>query len=400
VPRVDFGFELEIPSIDLTPPLGRGSAVEAYAKYHTGPYFYLWLPDEADAIYLPTDNPDTELCVWYEGWDGEFPDGRSVDYEESDPPPVIREGGNLRGELVIDNVEDIVITTLQRATSPDTGNGHRSQEDIARYSELAHRIRDTMFDPLSTFVDLLRHRFGQYWVLPLPRTLRVYSDPSKFFELFISFTWSVDEFETEFDFDPPSLARPATIPESLRHEVHELLTEGDWNSLREMASSRLVSENPMPGLGHEMFSRARQARDRGEMRSAYVEAVTALEVIVESRRTDVREFDSYAVHGRPRLAVEVERSFPQLFSSFPRRAEEAIQTRNKIVHEGSPVTPGYVAEIDSLLDVVWRLLDPSPKRPSAAITAFRDSAYLDPDHKDVEHVCPSCGYHWHYRTQG
>jgi hypothetical protein len=306
----------------------------------------------------------------------------------------------LHGWLCLTDVDDEDIAALQACSTTTEGNGHCQPDDIRRYRALAVRVRDILFDPLDAVLQIIRLRFGQHWVPALPRTVRLTGAPDRFFLLFIPFSWSADEGETELEFDVP-------LPEPHRwqnrdsdSDLLQFMSRDDWDELARSAARWNQHDGFVADYAFESFTRARRLRDEGDLRHAYVEAVTALEVALNAyrRRTDqpvLKRDDGNdpSLGDNLRSLLEADDRLAR-FAAQLDQARGAIDRRNDIVHEGKTVAPYAVEELDALLDVVRGLLDPPPKVPSAATALLRSSAWLTFLEPACECVCPICGHRW------
>ena len=126
-----------------------------------GPLFHRWLPDgHRDAIALQTGTPRYQLDVWFERC-GFIRDQEVVfDYQrrEVDPHLMSQQGvldaGALRGLL---RVAEPPQPALKAIVDNVKGNPD--------YLEFSKRlIEDVLYPRLTSFLDILRIRFGQYWI--------------------------------------------------------------------------------------------------------------------------------------------------------------------------------------------------------------------------------------------
>lgn len=125
-----------------------------------GPKFHRWLPDgEEDAIALPTDDAGWCVRVWFKR-EGKM-EGAFIKYARGetafDSSTIEKQGslngGPLRGQLDAD-LDDEDITAIQAPSE----HGER----------VARRIIQAIDTPVSSFVEILRTNYGQYWLTPWP----------------------------------------------------------------------------------------------------------------------------------------------------------------------------------------------------------------------------------------
>ena len=252
-------------------PMERGSRI-GYPDLH-GPLFHQWLPDgETDAVVL---DQAFEFKAWFvrrgyiRGNFIEFDDSR----REVDPDVMSRQAILQAGPLV---------GKLRVPASPNereaVGNGTIGS---AEYVALGKRVVKTLVPGVQRFLGVLRTKYGQYWLPELSgwdsrrESLGSYCSG-------LGLKWSLDEGVSWSKFRP---TESRTMLDVRMSDFSDYLTETDWRDLQSLDYDEMKS-----GVGAELLTQANRFRDRGMLKYAFIEAVSALEVAVQevARRTIAR----------------------------------------------------------------------------------------------------------------
>lgn len=332
-----------------------------------GPLFHRWLPDgEKNAIPLPTGTPNVAILAWFYragtviGGFVEYQQGGSFDQKLISTQGIL-DAGHLCGRMVFKNVSN---TDLDAIGGP-IGN--------TAYVKFGKSLVKTLIPPLSTFVDTLRVKYGQYWLSPIPRwdsrreSLGAYCQT-------LQLRWSTDGTTwARFLPDQPviHLVGSLTPPEFFL----TFLTETDWND---------IYDNPphdyVPPLGASVLLRARELLDNENLRYAFIEAATAAEITVDQLIRD-RTAPLQLPENISRV-VELPLSTklallgvhePALTNAEITDALKAIRLRNEIVHDGAEPKTDSLPALKALIKVTARLSSHIIKLPSAHVGNSRMS---------------------------
>ena len=347
-----FGINLE--SYDLP----------AIAQHH-GPLFHRWLPDgEKDAIVLDPEDSNAKLKVWFERWGFVDSNGwikfcynrREID-PNIIPTQAILDAGPLMGLLEIKELLGEELAAL-----------YENKVGDARYIALAKRVIKLLYPPVAKFLNVLRINYGQYWIPELRKWDSRRESLGNYCRS-LNLKWSLDNGKTWAPFIPD---RPEIrITSIVRQSYSEYLTKEDWQELAKAAREKFE-----PSTAAFLLSRAHQLMDQGDLKYAFIEGVSALEIAL-------REFIRQRLHNANFLLKSVE-----AFWNLPLRAQvvivaasldkvsfqdieyaiEAIDVRNKIVHNGVNPHEDTRARntLSGLLNIVSALLSgPTFKFPSA-----------------------------------
>lgn len=246
-------------------PIPSGSL---YIPHPHGPLFHRWLPGgETDAIELDTKDPKATLRVWLE-MHGYLRDGYiEFDREKREIAPEVvptqgkLDGGPLYGLLTIRDINDSEARWLKGEV-----------EDIETSKNFEKRIIDLLYNPVSQFLDVLRTRYGQYWIPEIEKWDSRKMSAGVFIRGFGFPRWSLDGGKTWDTFQ--NVQTRLSVGElRKRQDYREYLSEKDWRDIK-----NLTNNNWRPSQAISTLIRAIELFDNGEVKYAIVEAVTALEM--------------------------------------------------------------------------------------------------------------------------
>ena len=221
------------------------------------------------------------------------------------------------------------IASLIRATTKG-GEG--------QYKELGNKLQDAAIWTLNRMIGFARAFKGQYWI-ELVRPDR--DNPSQFF-LRHGAKSTLDGVPVQFDPDRRVVHAVVTMPSQT-----SMITRSDWDEMK-----KFVAGNSRPPLAGSLIADARASATAGNLRSAVVEAATALEVALNSfaryasprllkriapelETKSVKALvDKLGFRGSFALAIPmllVEEEFPRTTLS---RCRTLIDLRNNVVHQG------------------------------------------------------------------
>lgn len=234
-----------------------------------GPQFHRWLPDgEKDATVLDTGDSNATLKVWFERRG--FVDGNLIkfDYErqEVEPEIMVQQGrldaGPLIGLLEIRGLSQEYITSLEQ----------NQDGDAQPYVALEKRVIKLFYPPVNRFLSILRTQYGQYWVPEIEKWDSRKESASAYLNRFGYPQWSLDGGKTweSFRSGPIRLSVGALRK---KQDFREYLTEEDWQEI-----ARLVQQGWEPSPAASIMIEAVELFDRGYVRYAIIDAVTALEM--------------------------------------------------------------------------------------------------------------------------
>jgi hypothetical protein len=301
------------------------------------PVFHRWLPNGSeDAIVLqprvgePEDANVSDLKVWFErrGHNTtsivrQDPDGPELPFDAIRRQSHVA-GGPLISEARVVDVSDAVIATIDN-----------TKQRAPEYDHLGQSIYRAIYAPLRSFTELLRTVYGQFW-LQFPDRTHDSTEVGYFFRR-ASATWSVEGTNSWSRF-LPGASFAIRIRMNSPSQLRRLLTEEDWRALQ---SNNTTSHFTAPEEANAI-ARAAFFLEAGDFRPAAIEAVTALEIGVESSIDSLRKTNPVfekaygALKQRPpiegRLAIVA--PYSRASTADVSQAFGAIHLRNRIVHEG------------------------------------------------------------------
>lgn len=333
-------------------------SVSIHPRHH-GPLFHRWLPDgEKDAIVLDTGDPNAELKVWFERLGFKHKDFIEFDYTrrevepETIPKQAILDAGPLVGLLEIHAVSEEESVSLRENKVGD-----------ARYVALGKKIVSLIHVPVARFLDVLRTNYGQYWIRGLEKWDSRKESLARYCSLPLNLEWSLDEGKTWARFMPDEPTARLTVTMSTARSFREYLTKDDWQEL-----AKVSREGHEPSLAALLLARAHQFLDQGNLKHALIEGVSALEVALEElvhQKLDgdnslAKSMQAFWQLPLPARLIPVVSTLGTARLEDVKLAVEAIDMRNKVVHDGWDPPERAQHELSGLVNTVAALL-PSPR---------------------------------------
>jgi hypothetical protein len=325
-----------------------------------GPKFHRWLPDgKKDCIKIDTGHPDIDLEVWHErsGFVGSTfnSDVIRFDYKRTDIDPIIMakqgvlQAGPLLGRLVYRNPPKSAISVINDSKTS-----------------------------ISKLLNIYRLNFGQYWV-PLLKQWDSREDSLGAYCKHMYIKCSLDSGSTWLTFLPDDPISNVQLTVNMDRHYREYITEKDWKNIPKLLYDRLS-----PTTAEIFFNRACDNNNKGEYRTALIDAVTSLELAIEEfiRRntllTNTLAKDMSAFRGLPLKArmITLLLVIKKNSTDEIEKAVEAIELRNKTVHDGQNPPNDTDARLSCLLQVITSFL-PAPfyRFP----TSNSGNAWAEPD---------------------
>jgi len=332
---------------------------------HYGVLFHRFLPDgKKDAIMLDTSDPDVELKIWFERRG--FVEEGLIKYDskrrEVDPSIVhvqgVLDSGPLFGLLIIRNLPEEQIEAIRTNKIGDPA-----------YIEIGKRVVKLIHPPVSSFIDLLRINYGQYWLRNFEKWDSRYFGLGHYCSL-IYLKWSLDEGVHWSDFIPErNLAQSIKLQLTSGQDYLQYLTEEDWH-----ITIRSIHKHK-PSLAEFLLSKSHELLDQGEIKYALVDAVTALEVAIteylkkklngfSGLNSLLSKFSQQNISNKDKITI-----FAAFTESISVKDLEdcikAIGWRNDVIHEGRelPEDIDNVATITrKLQSVIGKIIAPPTVR--------------------------------------
>lgn len=322
------------------------------------PKFSEWLPNgQEDALDIPTGNDRIELQLWFERYG--FLDGNLLRFDleqrlpanAKTPKQAPLDAGPLHGLLKWG--------VLDKSHLDGLNAGPESEG----YIELGKLIYDFLQPKLAATVETIRTVFGQYWVPSFPDWDSRHISLGSYFMSALRAKWSLDEGTTWQHFSP-EMAYMNLEMFSRHIDGNQYLSEDDWRGLADC-----VQERRSFSLASQTIARAMYMNDEGRCGHALVDAVTSLELAIGEYLGDcLRGIEGAVEKSKPfhqlpmpaRLAVLV--GALDIDSESVEKALEAIELRNRVVHDGHILDHGERLHVNELLqgtrEVIGKLSSP------------------------------------------
>ena len=319
---------------------------------HDGPLFHRWLPDgQKDGINLSTGDKNISLKVWFERWG--FVDGGWIRFKLNErkvdaaiiPKQAILDAGPLIGNLEIIGLTDDELKVLKENLIGDES-----------YISLGKRIVNILYPPVSNLIEILRTNYGQHWISKLNKWDSRKESLGNYCSS-IQLAWRLNENEPWKKFKPNESQQSIIL--DIKKDYSEYLNATDWKEIE-----KVVNEGYMPNLSAYALVRTHQLLDFGSLKYAFIEGVIALELALN-------EFILNRLKSN-KLLIEANQAFwnlplrSQLITmtslivdisqSDIEKAMQAIDIRNKIIHEGWEPSKDTSEKIEGLLKVVAKLV--------------------------------------------
>jgi hypothetical protein len=343
---------------------------------HAGPVFHRWLPEGlTDAIVVPHPEQDAIVRIWFERRG--YVDERGyvvhdLNRHEVDPSVVPRQGvldaGPLFGGIDLEHVPADELTAVRE-----------NAVGSSAYVALGTRIVKKLIDPtVQRLTRILRDLFGQYWI-QVPTGFDSRECSLGHYCNLMNLKWKDGSIWKPFE-PTERTAAPITlmiggIP------YRELLGEADWPRL-----ASLLQERYNPSLAVTLTARAHRFLQQGNISQALIQAVTALEISIDSLLRSKLDGDTQLQNAIQTFWAEPLRAQLSLVtllivpSARPNlhAALACIDHRNKLVHDGIEPGAGVPQLIEHTLELARDLLgEPYIKYPPGNLG---NELRLSPDH--------------------
>lgn len=330
-----------------------------------GPLFHRWLPDgEKDAIVLDIRRLKAKLKLWFERR-GFVKDGQiryDIKRREVDSDIMIKQGvleaGPLMGLLSGYVLSEKELAALQKDKRGDP-----------EYEALGKKVINLVYREVSRFTCIIRRNYGQYWVRELEKWDSRKDTLGRYCSVILNSEWSLDDGKTRHPFVPNDPVGNMYITVySIKKRFEKYISEKDWQRLADYYRKKYT---PPPSAN--ILLRAHELLDQGNLRHAFIEGTSALEVALS-------EF----MHERLRGSEIIEKSLNSFYQlnlasqltgiaitlglelQEIENATKAIEIRNHIVHENYEPPPSSKDKLQGLMNVTASLIPgPNIRFPTA-----------------------------------
>ncbi|WP_113922489.1 hypothetical protein [Cognataquiflexum aquatile] len=329
-----------------------------------GPGFHRFLPNgRYDRIECKLSKLNGKISFWFEQ--------RGVLYENFiryDPEKKLKEkqvisrqgildGGELFGELELLNLSENVYAALS--------NNSFGNHD---YISLGKKVVNEITEHSILFINILRNVFKQYWI----SELEVWDSQSKSLGAYckwnLSLKFSLNNGRTWSEFIPDAEKHILKFDSQISFNYSGFISKSDWLLIK-----KLFLAGYETSIASVFISKAHETCQNGDLKNAFIGAVTALEIALEQK-----------IKKNPNLSKIVLESI-QSFKSLPLKSQfgifalelkslesseietsiQAINIRNKVVHDGYVPLKSETLILYSLLTSISKIIgEPVTKFPS------------------------------------
>lgn len=329
--------------------------IDEYINYK-GPIFHRWVPNgELDALDIDLPKYNAKAFLWFErrGYIDRNFIKYKYDRKEFDENVMVRQalldGGFLFGKVILTKLTDYQFECI---VQNDVNN--------KEYLKIAKMVVKHIIDPiLEQFSCILRDLYGQYWIAP----------PKKFDSRQSSLSQHCDylnmqlidkdgKFQHFFKKESENLTIRMSVNEH-KSLYKDYLCEKDWKDMK-----NLLELDYIPPLAATLISNSNRLYQEGKGSYALIESITALELAIEHRlKNNCQKNDEIKkqIEKFGNLPLPTRMTIILLFSGMSQNKIElalnAIEQRNKIVHEGTSDKKNLDDQIKAIFEIVRFLLD-------------------------------------------
>lgn len=323
---------------------------------YNGPTFHRFLPNNKfDKLEKELDTLEGVISFWFERR-GEKKDGfikyiynKNQVEEEDISRQAILDGGLLFGEVTISKVP---VELQQVLESNKTGD--------VEYTSFGKKVVKEIIKHSNNLINIFRDLFRQHWI----ESLEIWDSRTKslgtFCQYDLSMQYSLDNGVTWSKF----------VPDKERHEVHgtsniiedysDFILEKDWTVIKNLF------ENDFKPLTASFFlSQANETFNKGDLKKAFIEAVTALEKAMKHVLKENPKITN-SISGTIQSFLEL--PLPSKFGLISllcdsidandiENSVKAIEIRNKVVHEGHTPKEADIIFLKSLFKSISNIIN-------------------------------------------
>lgn len=302
--------------------------------YESGPIFNKFLPNgKQHLIPIDTGQTDVSLKIWFNRRGTTDSSGfihYNLNKRNVNPDSIKRQGklyaGSLFGELSYKNIPNTQYNSLMK-----------NSVGLKPYIVLGKKIAKLLYSNISSVIKIFQIQYGQYWIPNINKWDSREQSLGNYFNSQLSVKYSLDKGDSWQTFEPTDQVIMINS-HVLSEKVYEMyITKDDFRKIK-----FLIKKNYKPSFAAEVLIKAHKLYDEGNQRWGLVEIITALELAINEY-----------IDSKINLSTKLKKSLSSLRSlPLPSQVStlclglinltndkieetlQAIDSRNKIVHEG------------------------------------------------------------------
>lgn len=312
-----------------------------------------------DAVCLTPDGDPNEIRVWFKR-STQLKNG-FLEWEQHGShfdETIMRrqaklESGPLFGEMQIGVSEKEMASLLHCPKGLSDSFGQNVGDDPP-YVSLGKRVIKALQPRLTNFISTLRNQYGQYWLEELPAWDSRRNTLGTYCISVLSLAWWNEETQEWCRFLPTDSGSTIAFKSPPGRGYAEYLTEEDWRRLQRTRCLVDVSTEV------QLLGNATRALDSGEFRQAFIEAMSALELIIARRliaqgEMAKRAVQSFLDHERQNAQVAVVLLIERASRDEVEEVLRVLRVRNRVAHEGYLPSTDEIAALRGVMRTIQRL---------------------------------------------
>ena len=324
---------------------------------HNGLLLYKWCPSgEADAFDLVSPNNNIRYKIWFSG--NQIQDLKTEKKEDGSiesvtveaPRQALYESGNLMG---IFELLDLPENQISSVLSNGVGDQY--------YENLGKNVVKFIYEDMSRFIKIIRYHFGQYWVPAMTNWDSRLQSLGSYCSGYLNLHWRHRLSNNWHEFMPTNKQLNFSLILPSEEFLQSYFSKDNINEF-----IRIFEDGYDPTIAEIFMTNSNKDYNSGDINQAFIEACSGLELALDDffrHKLDGLSIFQKEANGyfslplRQKLCISA--SFLGLTSQdLISSALKAIDTRNKIIHDGFMVhnDNNNRKNLYSLLEVISSLI--------------------------------------------
>lgn len=316
-----------------------------FPKMVNGLLFSRFLPNDIDDC-IETNSGDNKFKFWFErrgfhddhGFINHNFSRKEIRKDEISRQGLI-EGGPLFGEVELPGVFPFMLLTID-------------YEDKSELQKIVKSIAKLISKETQKILDVLRYNFGQYWIIDnIDWDSRQYS-LGYYCKNVLNLSVFDDTTDKWMDLEPNESVATLTMNSVVPIDTTEYLTEQNWIKLKE-----LIYTNHTPSFAQRQLVKAFMTLDTKDIVKAFIDSVTVLEIALDQYFKSIsaksekigKQLNRFKEFGNKEQLSMIFADKKEILVKDLEDSIDAIEIRNKIVHEGHIPKNEDVSKVRALL---------------------------------------------------